>query len=431
MKITLLDVLPDKGKLNRDFAGRFGTGYSVGDTLFSRFLEYVRSVKESLPYMHFGYAASILKENGHEIEYKINEIPESDLVILASSLICNKKEVSYIKRIKKETDAKVGVIGKLASVIPSIYSDADFIIIGEPEHALLNIKDEIPTGNIVSDEMGNMDELPFPDWDPFPYKKFSYFPVLKRKPIFFMETSRGCPHLCIYCPYTVKCGYRVREVEKVVDEIEYLVSKYPVKGIVFRDPMFSMNKKRTKRLANEIVKRGVKVNLVCETRLDRLDEETLDALKEAGLKAVEVGIESANVDILKKASRKPAEIEHQERIVNYCRKIGVNVIAFYILGFPDDNEKTILRTIEYAKKRDTFAAQFTIFTPYPGTEIYDKMKEKIDEDLDKFDAFTPVFKHDNLSKEKLLELKSKAYKSYYSQPGYILRWLKWYLGGKY
>lgn len=431
MRITLLDVQPEKGKLNRDFAGGFGTGYQVGDTLFSKLLQTMRSRTEFLPFMSFGYIASILTENGHEVEYKINEVPDTDLVVVASSLICCKDEVSYIKKIKKDTDSKVGVIGSLASVNPSIYQDADFTVIGEPEQAFMDIKDEVPNGTVISEEIADLDTLPFPNWEPFPVERYSYFPVLKKKPILFLVTSRGCPYSCNYCPYMVFGTYRTRKVEKVVDEMEFMIDRYGVKGIVFRDPVFSLKKDRTRELAQEIIKRGISVDLVCETRLDKLDEETLELLHKAGLKAIEVGIESVNSEILRKAMRKPVEIEHQEAIAKFCKKIGINVVAFYILGFLNDNEKTILETIEYARRLDTFAAQFTIFTPYPGTGLYESVKDKIDESFDKFDAFTPVMKHDNLSKEKLSELKSLAYKKYYFRMDYMLRFLKWYLGGRY
>lgn len=425
MKITLLNI-QEPGD-NKDYNGGFGTTWQIGESLLSKILEKMRSKEEYFPLISYGYLAAILKQNGHEVEFVENDIPEnSDLVILHGSPIRYNKEIEFLKKIRSETKSKIGIVGPFASVKPDLFQDySDFIIIGEPEQAISNIKDEkIPKGLIKSEPVKNLDTLPYPDWSIFPYKKFSYSLILPKKPFTFMLSSRGCPYTCPYCPYKVFGLYRARDPVKVVDEIEYLQKEYNIKGLMFRDPMFSLNPEKTRIMAEEILKRKIKIEWGCETRLDKLDEKLLDILYDSGLRAIKVGIESANNEVLEKSGRQPIEKTHQEKIIKYCDKKGIRVIGFYIIGLPDDTEKTIKETIKYAKKLNTDFANFTLCTPIFGTQFFEQIKnDLITHNWEDFDNFHVVFKHKNLTKEKLLNLQEKAITSYYFRPRYVLKHL--------
>ena len=89
--------------------------------------------------------------------------------------------------------------------------------------------------------------------------------------------------------------------------------------------------------------------MACETRLDMLNEEIIDLFYESGLRGLNVGIESINTDVLKKADRIPINIEYQTKIINYCHKKGIRVAAFYVFGLEADTKESINSTIEYAK----------------------------------------------------------------------------------
>ncbi|MFH1761341.1 MAG: radical SAM protein, partial [bacterium] len=195
----------------------------------------------------------------------------------------------------------------------------------------------------------------------------------------------------------------------------------------FRDPTFTINRKRTIEICEGIIKNNLKIEFVCETHTKNLDTGLLDIMKKAGLKAVKIGVESANSDILGNFNRQRDAIKHQEEIVSYCESNGISITAFYILGMPEDTEESIRRTIDYAKKLNTTGAQFTIATPYPGTKFYDDLERKgllITKDYENYDIQTPVFAHPVLSPEKLLELKNYAYQSYYLRPVWIYKFLK-------
>jgi len=422
MKVTLLNI-QEPGD-NKDYNGGFGTTWQIGSSLASKILERIRSRGEYFPLVSYGYLAAILKQNGHEVEFLENKIPEnSDLVIMQGSTIRYNKEIEFLKKIKGK--AKIGIIGPFASVKPELFKEySDFIIMGEPEQAISQIKETIPKGIVKSEPVKDLDSLPYPDWSIFPVEKFSYKPIIPKKPFTFILSSRGCTYTCSYCPYKVFGQYRARDPIKVVDEIEYLQEKYKIKGLMFRDPMFSLNQEATKTMAREIIKRGIKIEWGCETRLDRLDKEFLDLLYDSGLRAIKVGIESANEDVMKNSGRKPIEKKHQEEIIEYCDEKGIRVIAFYIIGLPDDTEETVKATIKYAKKLNTDFANFTICTPIPGTSFFEEIKDKlITENWEEFDNFHVVFKHKQLTKERLLELQEKAITGYYLRPRYMMKYL--------
>jgi len=159
-----------------------------------------------------------------------------------------------------------------------------------------------------------------------------------------------------------------------------------------------------------------------------LDKEILKKLFEIGLSNINIGIETVDDNIAKINKRKLTEIKHQEEIINYCNKIGIKVSAFYILGFINDTKDNIKRTIEYAIKLNTNVAQFCISCPYPGTGFYNEIKSKgllLEKDFEKFNSVELVFKHNNLSKKKILKLQQHAFKKYYFRIGYLINFIKW------
>lgn len=434
MKITLLNIkAKNKYCSNKDVSGGYGTSTKIGDSFFARLLESKKKSGVKIPVLTFAYLASILRKQGHAVEYR-EDIPgtDSDIVVIYSSIIDYKNEVAAIVKIKNSTNAIVGVVGAFTSAKPDIYHDADFVVIGEPENFFMNLTKKTKLKGIIrSETILDLDKLPFPDWDGFPIQSFSYKPALAKTPFLTMQSSRGCPYSCsFYCPYTVIQGtkYRKRLSTKVVDEIEYLVNKYKIKSLQFRDPLFSLDRSRIIEIAKEIGNRKIDIEWLCETRLDLLDKELIDIMFSAGLRVINVGIESYSSAILNMSRRKPIKIAYQEEIIKYCKKKGIKVIAFYIFGLTNDTKATIIQTIRYAKKLNTYLAQFTISTPYPGTGFYEEMKDRItDDEFEHFDINHLVFRHENLTPGELNSLKEKAFISYYYRPTWILEYLIWLL----
>jgi radical SAM superfamily enzyme YgiQ (UPF0313 family) len=194
--------------------------------------------------------------------------------------------------------------------------------------------------------------------------------------------------------------------------------------MLFRDPLFGINRDFVLGLCELMLKHNLKLKWVCETRMDLLSKQMIDIMYRSGLRVINTGIESSNPDVLKKASRVPVKLQQQEEIIRYCDKLGIRVTAFYILGLPEDTYNGILDTINYAKHLNTHVAQFFIHTPFPGTEYFEQVKADITEkDWQRFDCYTPVLRHRNLTAGQILGLKEKAFINYYYRPKYLANFM--------
>ena len=137
------------------------------------------------------------------------------------------------------------------------------------------------------------------------------------------------------------------------------------------------------------------------------------------------GVESLDPATLKKSGRRPIPQAHQREIIDHCRKLGIVTAAFYVLGFLQDDWDSIAATIDYAIDLGSTFAQFKILTPYPGTPMFKQLEPLLTEtDWEKFDGYTPTFKHPNLTDRELRYLLGAAYKRFYMRPSYLANFLK-------
>lgn len=426
MKIALIDLKESAhGCNNKDKAGTFGNT-SHGEDFVSKIYSFFKRKNVDVPVVHFGYMAAIFRQHGHEVNFYDAEPKDEDMVIMASSIVGYDEELAFVKKIKKP-GRKIGFINAFASVKPEIFlAEADFVLKGEPEAAAIRIaKGELdPKGVIDSPLLIDLDSLPFPDWDGFPVHRYGYYPVLKKGPTLSILTSRGCSFDCSYCPYMVTqtSKWRRRSAKNIVDEIEYLKKKYGVRSLVFRDIMYTQSKQRAIEISEEMIRRNTNVEWSCETRADCLDEETLKLYYKSGLRALHLGIESPEDDIVKKSGRIPIKESQQEKVVRWCDEIGVKVVGFFILGFIHDTPVSMQRTIDYAKRLNMPLAQFDVMTPYPGTKFFDVIKDRItDFDWKKYTTHFPVVKLDHVTPEQVLQFKNRAYRQYYFRPSWIFK----------
>lgn len=425
MKVGLLNIHYRKKCINKDFMGGYGWAFNAGNSISAQAINFVKRIGEKLPIMSFGYLAAILSGRGSDVEYLENEMPSADIVIMQSSMVEHNSEMEWAGRLKK-AGKTVGFIGPFSSAMPELFlKGCDFVIRGEPEEACYRIRGGLPLKGIIeSKAIDDLDTIPFPKWEIFPYRSYSYFPALKERTFLPVLSSRGCPYTCNYCQYIFNYKWRQRSAENVLDEIGYLIDRFGMRSMLFRDPIFTLDQERARGIAEGILKRGFDIKWACETRLDRVDKELLTLMRSAGLRVMNVGVESYSEDVIRKASRKPIDMKYQEEMINYCDELGIRITAFYMFGMPDDTRESLSETIRYAKRLNTHVAQFFIFTPFPGTEYYDSVKGSIKEkDWERFDCYTPVFKHKNLSGEEILRLKENAFVSYYYRPSWAARFV--------
>ncbi len=289
-------------------------------------------------------------------------------------------------------------------------TELDAVITGEPDQPVLELLAGKPLREIAGltyREAGEwksnvdrpfdkgLDAMPFPRWDLLPFEKYTMPRSAAAGAMRFlpMLSSRGCPFGCNYCPYPVGQGlpWRSRSAGNVVDEMEHIVQSYGIEYVIFRDPLFSANKKRVAEMCNEIIRRGVKVTWRCETRIDCLDEPTIALMAEAGCTGVNFGVESSDPEIQKNVQRKPITEAEFVTTIGYLRKYKISTFAFFVVGLPGDTVDTILASIRFALRLGATWSQFTVATPFIGTKLHDWA---VDQGFIAKDRYTIVSSHE-------------------------------------
>ncbi|MDK2877112.1 MAG: anaerobic magnesium-protoporphyrin monomethyl ester cyclase [Archaeoglobaceae archaeon] len=281
-------------------------------------------------------------------------------------------------------------------------------------------------GKIIRNErrgfIEDLDSLPFPAYDLMPLDKYTV--LGERLEQFPMITSRGCPFACRYCSSSLYMGhrFRARSARNVADEIEWLCEEFEAKHIAFGDDTFTLNKKRVVDICTEIKKRGLEITWSCSSRIDTITAELLKMMKSAGCVAIYYGIESASKRILD-YYRKKISLEKAKEVVRATKKAGISAICSFILGAPMETKEEMKKTLKLALKLDPDYAQFSILTPYPGTEIYEEAKKEnllLTEDFQEYTAGKPVLKT-LVSPEDLAKFLRKCYLRFYLRPNFIAR----------
>jgi len=306
-----------------------------------------------------------------------------------------------------------------------------FIVKGEPENFFLNLnysKEELDLyfiegskqRNTLNAMVDDIDDLPFPGWEEYikQYPLKNNFLGFNSKIAIPILASRGCPYSCFhYCTYPLQQGRKVRQrsVENIIKEIKYWIKHIKTNKFVFRDPVFSINRKHTVSLCEAIIKENLKIEFLIETHLKNLDDDLIKLLKTAGLKMVYVGIESSDGNILKDINRFTLNNDEQYQIIKKLKENKIYVKSMFMFGNPDDNEETIKKTIQYSKFLPNQLVQFSVFTPYPGTPVYKEFKDKIIiNEYEKFNQYNLVYKHKYLNNEIISKLKNLGYRKFYS-----------------
>jgi anaerobic magnesium-protoporphyrin IX monomethyl ester cyclase len=217
--------------------------------------------------------------------------------------------------------------------------------------------------------------------------------------------------------------YRMRNAKNVVDELDFLHNTYGVDQFTFYDDTFTVDQDRTAEICREIKNRKLKIKWDCETRVDMVTKGLLLEMKESGYFAVWFGVESGSQRIID-SMRKGFSISQAMRAFKLAKEVGLMVIAGTILGFPGETRETAWETIKLVEKLNPDDVGFYIATPYPGTPMYDLVKEqgwlKVT-DFNKYDTATPIFETPTLSMQELREIREQAFHRFYLRPIYILR----------
>ena len=280
--------------------------------------------------------------------------------------------------------------------------------------------------------VGEMEKHPFPAYDLLPRNKYFSLTYSRKRPFATLITSAGCPNRCNFCLIggaTVERGYgkiwRFKSAEKILGEIKYLLG-LGIKSIYFFDETFTAQKNRVLDLCEIIKKEGLKFEWSCNGRVDTLDEPTIKIMKTAGCWNIMFGIECGSEGLLEDVN-KGTTLKKALAAVEACKKNGIMVSASFVIGFPNESWETVRQTLKIAKKINPFRAQFVILTPYPGTRLYDEVKEKglleKDYSFSGYDAYCvnqiPAIRTEKLTARELLKAQQYLYRKFYLRPSYL------------
>ena len=219
-----------------------------------------------------------------------------------------------------------------------------------------------------------LEDLPWAERDGLPMANYYDGVCGLQRPQLQLMATRGCPYGCIFCgwPQMMYKGpkYRVRTAKDVAAEIKANLEKVPYKSFYIDDDTVNIRKQYVLELAAAIKEAGLdKIPWGTMGRADLMDDEMLVALKDAGLFSIKYGVETADQDLLNEI-KKNISIADVVDGIERTKKMGIRVHLTFTFGLPSDTPETIERTIQLACRLPVDTVQFSITTPYPGTEMY-------------------------------------------------------------
>jgi len=360
-----------------------------------------------------GYDVTILNEHilGRHID--LFQVHADVYCISALTVSANRAKLlaAQFRRIYPQSRIIVG--GIHPSLLPDEFTDvADHIVIGEAEEIIVdlvagNVKEQIVTGKPVED----MNSLPLINFRLLQgYENLSIIPIM---------TSRGCPFDCNFCTVTKIFGkkFRMQSVERIIEEIKHARSIFKAHQFFFYDDNFTANRKRIDELCDSLLAQKIEITWDAQVRSDMAKQPDLLAkMARAGCKRVYVGFESISDETLK-ALQKSQTKKDIEDSIRMFHTYGIKIHGMFMFGEDSDTLDTIHDTVDFALKHEIDTVQFMILTPFPGTQIYDKIvaeKRLYHKNWDYYDGMYIVFQPKNLTAVRLQEETVKAYKQFYS-----------------
>jgi anaerobic magnesium-protoporphyrin IX monomethyl ester cyclase len=290
----------------------------------------------------------------------------------------------------------------------------------------------------------NLDEeMPGVAWDLLPMSKYRAhnwhcFGHLNREPYAAIYTTLGCPYHCSFCCIQAPFkegeqalglkesvnSYRFWSPDRIIEEIDLLVTRYGVRNIKIADEMFVLNARHVLGLCDRIIERGYDLNIWAYARVDTVKDNMLDKLRRAGFNWLAFGIEAANDRVLGDVDKR-FELDEVYHTIRAVQDAGINVIGNFIFGLPEDDHASMQETLNLALELNCEFANFYCAMAYPGSPLYDKAKQ-LSWQLPQ--TWTGYSQHavdtlplptKYLSAGEVLRFRDEAFHTYFSHPRYL------------
>lgn len=360
-----------------------------------------------------GHIASVLRERGHEVVVYNQDVYHSSEEHLTKYLDNNNfdvvglgfiagywqyRKVLSISRAIAASDNRPDyyvLAGHGPTPEPEYFLEktkADIVVMGEGEETVLEVMEQLSLYGLLSNVKGiayksgkdiftnprrppikDIDSIPFPAYDLFPIEYYRLMRLPHCTPTDFLMpvlSARGCTFQCNFC-YRMDKGYRMRSVEGILDEVEFLQKDYGITYIDFADELLMSSKGRVVELCEAILKSGLKFKWFCNGRLNYATKEIVALMKRVGCVFINYGIEAFDNAVLENMD-KHLITEQIVSGIEATLKAGVSPGFNIIFGNIGDNAETLQKGVEFLLKYDDGAQLRTIrpVTPYPGSPLY-------------------------------------------------------------
>jgi anaerobic magnesium-protoporphyrin IX monomethyl ester cyclase len=358
--------------------------------------------------------------------------------------------VTLLKAIKDHDPNIVTIVGgaHISSdprrALEHLGDNCDFCLAGEGEIGFPKFVDAIERGETdFSDVPGllwwkdgellenpqemvqDLDSLGYPAWElicPEHYPESQHGAFYEKFPIAPIITTRGCPYSCTFCSAPILSGKKLRHHsrEHVIGEIRMLYEERGIREFHIVDDNFTFDIDYAKDILRGIKELNYDIALAMPNgiRMDRVDDELLELMKECGLYIVSVAVESGNDRILKKMKKATTKAKIREN-VDRIHRHGLRIAAFFILGFPTETEEEMKETIKLAYELPFVRANFFTYLPLPGTESYRELEESGEigsVDWLNFYFMSAAYVPKGMTRERLLKIKRNAFLGFYLRP---------------
>lgn len=353
-------------------------------------------------YNCFDAYQAALDDPGHyvwrEVEAVLRE-QKPDIVGITTKS-CMIPSAQIVSRIAKEVNPRSVVVwgGPHASIAPDetmSFPNIDFVVRHEGELTIVEFVEMLQSGRrdwaaidglVWRDESGQVvynkvrANLPNIDKIPFPFKSADLMPWRYRPDHYgVMFTSRGCPWPCTFCDsrgvWTRTIRYR--SPENILEEMDSLYRDFGVRDFFFWDDTFTPNRKHSLKVFDGMIEAFPKarrpITWQATTRCDCVDDELAAKMKESGCRLLTFGIETGSPSMMK-ILRKGITHEKVFHAQGVLKKADITWDAFFMIGFPDDTVETVQETLDLIRKLECCKVGVSIFTPYPGLEIFERAK---------------------------------------------------------
>lgn len=258
----------------------------------------------------------------------------------------------------------------------------------------------------------DFNKINMPAWDLIDLRKYPKLVINKKVPSAPIFTSRGCPFSCTFCSSkTINGkGFRIRDINKVIEELKYLKETQGIKEFHIFDENFTLIRQRVINFCNRLIEEKLDLIWNCPNgiRIDTLDDGLLQKMKEAGCYAMSLPVDFGTQRMLDVVN-KQTSLKRILEIIPLVEKNNIKATCFFIIGHPEESDEDIKETIRISKTLPISRAYFSIYKILPGSEDYKKYgkdKERI------------VFSEGN---KKLKSFQRYALLSFYLRPKQFLK----------